>query len=213
MSLPEGAYVAVEGVIGAGKTSLAHFLTKELRAELILEAFTDNPYLEAFYQDRAAWAFQTQLHFLFARHKQQKGLKQRSLFRQCLVSDYLFEKDRLFARVNLNDWEYNLYCRVADYLQDDIIVPDLVVYLKSSPERLQANVRHRDRTVDKDIPLDYLAELCSHYNQLFNHWEKSPVLIVNSTQLDFVHNTEERESLIKAILEHPGGTTYYEPAK
>jgi len=211
MSLPEGAYVAVEGVIGVGKTSLTHILGKELRAEVILEAFSDNPYLENFYKDRAAWAFQTQLHFLLARHRQQASLKQRHMFRNCMVSDYLFEKDRLFARVNLSDREYTLYCKIADFLQDDIMVPDLVVYLKASPERLKGNVLFRNREVDRDIEIEYLADLCTSYNQMFDTWTKSPLLIVNATNLEFVRNEKDRNDLIKAILEHPGGTQYYEP--
>jgi len=210
MSLPAGTYIAVEGVIGAGKTSLARILAEKLDAELVLEQPADNPFLVDFYLDRETWAFQTQLSFLLTRHRQQAALKQRDLFKPTLVSDYIFEKDRLFARLNLNDREFELYRHIADSLQADVLTPDLIVWIKSPPERLMKHIRIRDRECEQPIEQSYLEELCEAYSRFFASWDKSALLIVDGTWMDFVNNDKHREQLVSKILENPRGTQYVE---
>jgi len=206
-------FIAVEGVIGVGKTSLVKLLSERLNAKMVLERFEENPFLEDFYWDRERFAFQTQLWFLLSRYRQQQELQQVDLFHRLLVTDYMFVKDRLFAFVNLNDKELTLYEKIADLLERDIPSPDLVIYLQADTERLMKNIRHRARSYENQITPEYLENLNQVYNQYFLQYNQSPLLIINATEIDFVHNPEDLEDLIQTIRQPITGTKFYNPSK
>jgi len=209
--LPSGTYIAVEGPIGVGKTSLARIIAGEIGARLVLEEAHENPFLPDFYRDPRRFALQVQLTFLLSRHRQQTELNQLNLFENNVVTDYIFDKDRIFAYLNLEDRELELYNRFTEMLEADIPVPDFVIYLQSSPERLMTNIRIRDLEFERSISLEYLQNLCECYSQFFFHWDKSPLLIINASKMDFVNNEEHRRSLMKVITKIPAGTTYFNP--
>ena len=205
-------YIAIEGVIGAGKTSLAKKIKERLNAELILEQFEANPFLEKFYSDRKRYAFQTQMFFLINRYKQQEELNQENLFTEFIVSDYVFEKDRIFAYLNLNGEELNLYESIFPLLNRNLRKPDLVVYLQSSLERLMFNIKKRSRRVERNLTRNYIEELSEAYNHFFFRYNNTPLLIVNSTEIDFVNSEEDFEELFKQIFrEDRGLTEYFKP--
>jgi len=204
-------YIAVEGVIGVGKTALAERLSQRLKAKLVLEEVDENPFLDRFYQDVRGYAFQTQLFFLLSRHKQQESLRQPGLFEDCIISDYLFDKDRIFAGLNLTDHEYALYQRVYDLLAKDVAKPDLVVYLQARTEVLVNRIKQRARPYEQQIDPRYLEDLADAYNHFFMHYEAVPVLIVNTEQLDFVRNAEDFEDLFRAIETTTSGRRFYSP--
>ncbi len=208
-------YIAIEGVIGAGKTSLAKMLGERLNAKVVLEQYYENPFLEKFYQNRERYAFQTQIFFLLSRYKQQMELLQRDLFYEYLITDYIFDKDKIFAHINLKGDELKLYEMLVSLLEKNIPVPDLVIFLQSSVERLMQNIRKRGRPYEKNISEDYIRELYEAYNEFFfNQYRKSPVLVINATEIDFVNNKEDFEDLVKEILSPRRGTfEYYNPPK
>lgn len=205
-------YIVIEGVIGAGKTTLTELLAERLDARLVLEQFEENPFLERFYADRSRWAFQTQLSFLASRFRQQKDLQARDLFHEIVVSDYAFEKDRIFAHHNLDGDELSLYETLFALMEPFAPTPDLVVYLQSSPERLMQNIAQRGRSYEEDMDPDYIEALHDAYNYFFFRYNKSPLLIVNATEIDFVANEDELSELVHQIttVEHHG-TTYLTP--
>ena len=207
-------YIVIEGVIGAGKTSLAKMLADRFNGELVLEEFEDNPFLERFYENPKRWAFQTQLSFLASRFQQQRGVHDRSLFHQVVISDYLFEKDRIFAHLNLKDEELQLYETLFRQMQISTPRPDLVVYLQSSPDRLMQNINKRQRSIEKPMSRAYIEDLNEAYNYYFFRFERSPLLIINSTNIDFVEKPEDFEELVRQIanVRHPG-TTYFNPGQ
>jgi deoxyadenosine/deoxycytidine kinase len=206
-------YIVIEGVIGVGKTTLARLLAERYQARLVLEMFEENPFLGQFYSDRERWAFQTQLSFLASRFRQQQGLLKRDLFQSMIVSDYAFDKDRIFARINLDGDELQLYESLYTLMQPTTPVPDMIVYLQSTTDRLLDNIGKRGRTYEANMERSYLEDLNEAYNHYFFHYTQSPLLIVNATNIDFVARPEHLDELLHQIitLRHPG-TTYYNPS-
>ena len=206
-------YIVIEGVIGVGKTSLTKLLAEKCDARLVLEQFEENPFLERFYSDRDRWAFQTQLSFLASRFRQQQNLGGRDLFHKHVLSDYTFDKDRIFARINLNGDELALYETMFGIMQPTTPIPDLIVYLQASTDRLMENIHRRGRSYEKSMDRSYIEGLGQAYNHYFFHYNQSPLLIVNASNIDFVSNPSDFNELIHQIaqLRHPG-TTYFNPS-
>lgn len=206
-------YVAIEGVIGAGKTSLARRLAERFDGRVILERFEENPFLERFYMDRPRWAFQTQLSFLASRFRQQQQLGGRDLFHEVVISDYAFDKDRIFARLNLDGDEVNLYETMFNIMQPTVPRPDLIVYLQSTTERLMENIGRRGRPYEANMDREYIESLNRAYNQYYFHYTATPLLIVNATNIDFVKHSTDLDELVRQIAghRHPG-TVYFNPA-
>ena len=205
-------YIAIEGVIGAGKTTLATRLAEKLGAKLVLENFEDNPFLEKFYKNPARYAFHTQMFFLLSRYKQLQELRHEDLFHNYVISDYIFEKDKIFAYLNLQDDELELYEKMVSFIEKNVPVPDLIIYLQSTIERLMFNIKHRDREIEKVIKEDYIKDLNEGYNYFFFRYKASKVMIVNATNIDFVNNSEDFDNLVNEILkpEHPS-MEYFNP--
>jgi len=204
-------YIAIEGVIGAGKTSLARKMADHFGGKLLLEKYEENPFLKDFYKNPRQFAFPTQLFFLLSRYRQQQEIPQRELFHDLLITDYIFAKDRIFATLNLEDRELFLYDKVAVMLERDVSRPDLVIYLQSSTTRLMANIRKRNRDFEKEMTEEYIRALNEAYNQFFFNYTDSRLLIVNSTDIDFVNREEDFEELVQQIARPISGTQYYSP--
>ncbi|NOX90654.1 MAG: deoxynucleoside kinase [Calditrichaeota bacterium] len=213
MSLKTLRFIAIEGVIGAGKTTLADKLAKTLGASLILEEFEENPFLEEFYKDPKHYAFQTQIFFLLSRFKQLQQLRQIDLFKQKVVSDYIFEKDRIFATLNLSEKEMKLYDGIARLIEKEVPRADLVIYLQASTAHLMENIRKRGRSIEKNISYEYIDALNELYNRFFFHYTKTPLLVINTDEIDFQHNEDDYKDILVQINQHPGGTRYYVPQK
>ena len=204
-------YIAIEGVIGVGKTSLAHLFAERLSGKLVLEKPEDNPFLEEFYRDPVRYAFQTQIFFLLSRYQQQKEFPQQDLFHPVIVSDYLFAKDKIFAHINLSERELVLYDRIVELMEPYIPKPDLVIYLQSSTDRLMKNIKIRARSYEKPMSEEYIRTLNEAYNHFFFHYHDTPLLIVNSSKIDFVNNSKDLENLIDIIMRPITGISYYNP--
>lgn len=205
-------YIAIEGVIGAGKTTLAQKLKEELNARLVLEQFEVNPFLEKFYNDRKRYAFQTQMFFLVNRYKQQQDLNQENLFSEFIIADYIFEKDRIFAYLNLQGEELKLYESIFPLLYQNLRKPDLVVYLQSSVDRLMYNIRKRNRQIERNLTRSYIEELNEVYNSFFFKYNSTPLLIVNSTEIDFLNNKKDFDELYNTIFRDDRGMIeYFQP--
>ena len=209
--MAENRYIVVEGVIGVGKTSLSRLLSERLPARLVLEEVEENPFLKDFYRDRARYAFQTQMHFLFSRYQQQRSLRQMELFRERMVADYLFQKDRIFASLNLSERELALYERLVGWLELEVMKPDVVVYLQASPDVLMERIARRARPYEKEMEREYIRHLNEAYNHFFFHYTEAPLLVVNTNAIDFVNNAEDFEDLRARIVSHRSGTVYYAP--
>ena len=209
--MAENRYIVVEGVIGVGKTSLARLLSERLQARLVLEEVEENPFLKDFYRERARYAFQTQMHFLFSRYQQQRSLRQLELFRERMVADYLFQKDRIFASLNLSERELALYERLVGWLELEVMKPDVVVYLQASPDVLMERIARRARSYEKEMEREYIRHLNEAYNHFFFHYTEAPLLVVNTNAIDFVNNTDDFEDLRGRIVSHRQGTVYYAP--
>jgi deoxyguanosine kinase len=192
-------HIAVEGPIGAGKTSLARRLAEHLEGDLLLEDAVDNPFLPRFYQDSKRYALATQLYFLFSRTAQLREAMREALFRRPLVTDYLLEKDQIFARINLDEDELVLYQRVYGDLKLQVPVPDLVIYLQAHPSTLLDRVRRRGIDFERLISEAYLVRLAEGYSRFFNQFDAAPVLIVNSDNLDFAHSQEDFDLLLERM--------------
>ena len=204
-------YVVVEGSIGVGKTSLAQRLGDEFGSYLLLEKEENNPFLEQFYQNPREVALATQLYFLLRRAKQLQEYRQADIFSPVQVSDFLIEKDRLFAQVNLNASEYELYEQVYSYLTIDAPKPDLVVYLQAPVEVLLQRIRKRKRSYERLIESAYLEQLNAAYAKFFYHYTDAPCLIVNASEIDFINNDQDYEQLLQKILSTKAGKRYFNP--
>jgi deoxyguanosine kinase len=206
-------YIAVEGPIGAGKTTLAERLGTRLDASLVLEE-TENPFLADFYADRPGAALQAQLFYLLSRHRQQTALRQADLFSQVTVSDYLFDKDKIFAYLNLDDNELFIYQRLYDLLAQDIPSPDLVVYLQAPTDVLLRRVRSRpaDAEAASLAPdADYLRELNEAYHHFFFHYNATPLLVIETSEFESEVSDDALDDLVKQIRQMGAGTRYYVP--
>ncbi len=207
------SYIAVEGVIGAGKTSVAQMLAEKLNAKLILENFEDNPFLEKFYVKPEEYAFRTQMFFLLERYTQLQEVHQKELFQNFIVSDYIFEKDKIFAYLNLSDDELKIYEHVVNGLDKGIVVPDLVIYLQSTIERLMSNIRRRNREIEKEISEEYISSLNEAYNYFFSRYKATRIMIVNCEEVDFVNNTSDFDNLVNEIFSSDlSAVKYYNPS-
>lgn len=208
-------YLAIEGPVGAGKTALAERLALRVDATSVLED-PDNPFLADFYQDKPGAAFQTQLFFLLSRHRQLAGLRQTDLFSQVTVCDYLFDRDRIYAYVSLDDNELYIYQRLYDLLVRDIPSPDLVVYLQAPTDLLLKRLRERTRDPERQAHRPdpgYVKELNEAYQHFFFHYSATPLLIVETSQIDFGRSDEAVDDLLRQIRAMGRGTQYYVPRK
>ena len=206
-------HIAVEGSIGVGKTSLSKILAAKLQCKLILEEFEDNPFLSEFYKDPERYAFQTQLFFLLSRYKQQLEFQQIDIFTKSIVSDYMFMKDRIFASLNLSEKEMNLYDNVALILEKNIINPDLIIFLQSDTDRLMKNIKNRGRNYESNMDWNYIDALNQIYNEFFFRYDKSPLLIINTNDIDFVNDKNDLNEILNIIQKPINGTKYYNPNK
>jgi deoxyguanosine kinase len=208
-----GGYIAIEGPIGVGKTSLARALGLRLGARIVLEDTDSNPFLARFYQDPEKYAFPVQLYFLLTRYNQQRQLAQQDLFAQATVSDYLLAKDRIFARLNLGPDELVLYEGVYRLLDGRIAKPDLVVYIRARTEVLAERLRKRNRAFERHISLEYLERVSAAYRDFFFYYDETPLLVVDSSEIDFVADPADLEDLMREIDRTGAGSQYYVPRK
>ena len=205
------AYIVVEGVIGVGKTTMTRMLGERLDAQIVTEEVEENPFLSRFYRDQEAFRFQTQIYFLLSRFRQQGAFRELDLFAHYVVSDYLFAKDRIFACLNLDDDELALYDSVHRALAQQVPRPDLVIYLQASTAVLMGRIAKRDRDFERNMDREYIHKLNEAYNYFFFHYSGSPLLVVNTDQIDFVANRRDFENLAREILAGASGTRYYVP--
>ena len=204
-------YIALEGAIGVGKTAVAERLAQRLEASALLEEWGSNPFLKPFYDGRPGAAFQAEVFFLLSRHRQQQELLQRNLFTQASIADYVFEKSRLFAYLNLEDSELGVYEKLYTLLAEGMPRPDLVVYLQAPTEVLMRRIRQRGRPEESHLSEEYLAEVNRAYNHYFFHYTHTPLLVVNTADVDFVKHESDLDDLIKQIRQMGKGTQYYVP--
>ena len=206
------SYIAIEGPIGVGKKSLAEIIADKLNTRKVLEDFKDNPFLDNFYDNIEEYAFQTQMFFLLQRYKQQQGIKQLDVHQKGVVTDYMFDKDRLFASFTLNEPEMELYSRVADILEQDIIKPDLVVYLQADTPLLMQYIKKRGRNLEKGVTSDYIDLVNQRYQEFFVNYEDTPLLIINTNNIDFVENPRDLDELLEIIQKPVQGIKYFNPS-
>ena len=205
-------YIAIEGPIGVGKTSLAKLLSKKMNARLILEKFEDNPFLSEFYDDPGRFAFQTQLFFLLQRYQQQQDIRQVDMFHNIIISDYMFIKDRLFASLNLDEKEMNLYDSIAYMMERNIINPDLIIYLQADTSTLMKNIEKRGRNFENNISFDYINALNDIYTEYFFRYNDTPLVIINTNNIDFVNNADDLDQVIDYINQPVSGTKFFNPS-
>jgi len=208
-----GGYIAIEGPIGVGKTSLAQALGLKIGARIVLEDTDSNPFIARFYQDPEKYAFPVQLYFLLTRYNQQRQLAQQDLFAQATVTDYLLAKDRIFARLNLDPDELVLYEGVYRLLDGQLARPDLVVYIRARVEVLVERLRKRNRTFERHISLEYLERVSAAYRDFFFYYDETPLLVVDSSEIDFVDDPGDLEDLLREIDRTVTGSHYYVPRK
>lgn len=206
-----GRYIVVEGPIAVGKTSLAERLAEALGARLVLEEGEENPFLRKFYENPEKYAFATQIFFLLSRYRQQFELAQRDLFEQAVVADYFMAKDQIFARLNLDNDEYVLYQQIYRLLDARAVRPDLVVYLEARGDVLTKRMRRRDRDYERRIAPAYLERVGEAYRQFFYHYTETPLLVVQSSEIDFVERPDDFEALLKEIQTVKHGVQHYVP--
>ena len=204
-------YIAVEGPVGAGKSVLAQALAERGGARLITEIAEENPFLRSFYADRKKHAFQAQLFFLLSRFQQQQALFQQDLFTRSTVADYLFARDRIFATLTLAPEELGLYERVYELLGPRVVKPDLVVFLQARTDVLLARVRRRGRDFERTIDGPWLDALARAYNDFFFHYDETPLLVVNASDVDLEGSPEDLDALIQVVQKHRKGRQHYVP--
>ncbi len=209
MSLPFN-YLAIDGPIGAGKTTLADMLAKRFEGVKMLES-VENPFLPAFYEDAPGSAFQTEVFFLLTRFHQQQELAQRGLFDQLLIADYTFPKNRIFAYLNLSDDELPLFDKLYLDLEPQVPVPDLILYLVSDLETCMKRIGKRQRSFERGMSEEYIGELIDAYHHYYHHYTSSPVLVVDTRNLDFLERPEDFEDLVRQLQRPVRGTQYYVP--
>lgn len=206
-------YLVVEGPIGVGKTSLVTLLAEQLGGKAILEESENNPFLLRFYRDRRRWAFQTQLFFLLSRYRQQEEMAQHELFSNVTITDVFLPKDRIFASLNLSPDELVLYDQVYGLLRGRLPKPDLVIYLHAETDVLMQRVHQRGREYEKELVWEYLDALNRAYNEFFFGYTDTPLLVIQTTEIDFVNNAADLSDLIRQIRHMKGGVQYYVPAR
>jgi deoxyadenosine/deoxycytidine kinase len=203
-------YMAMEGPIGVGKTSLTSLLAKRFRGTKILED-VDNPFLDDFYKDKRGAAFRTELFFLLSRYDQQRTMTQRDLFTELVLADYTFPKSKIFAYLTLDDSELMIYNRLYDLLFESVPKPELVIYLQGNLDTLLKRIKKRGRNYEKAISPQYLQELSEAYSHYFYRYDETPLLVVNTNEIDFVNKPEHFDQLIEQIRNAKKGTQYYVP--
>jgi len=204
-------YIVIECPLWVGKTSLAVKLAEKINAQTLLENTEDNPFLDKFYQNPKRYGFQIQMFFLLRRYQHSMEINQRGLFKRVIVSDYLFDKDRIFARTNLDDNEFWLYEQLFQLLKKRISPPDLVIFLQAKTEILMERIRKRDMEYERAINFRYLDEINQAFNEFFFHYSDAPMLVVNASNIDFVNIPEDFEDLVNEIKKIRSGTQYYIP--
>lgn len=203
-------YIAVEGPIGVGKTSFVELLASHLSANRVMEDI-NNPFLKEFYRDVPGASFQAQLFFLLTRYQQQQKLQQADLFQQVLICDYIFQRDKIFAYLNLSDSELMIYEKLYTLLEPSVPKPDLVIYLQAPPEVLLQRIKKRNVDYERGMSREYLKELTQAYNYFFFHYRLSSLLVINTADIDFVENPTHMEDLVAMIRTMGKGTKYYVP--
>jgi deoxyadenosine/deoxycytidine kinase len=204
-------YIVIEGPLGVGKTSLALKLAEKINAETLLEDAEENPFLRKFYQDPKKYSFQAQIFFLLRRYQRALDITQMDLFKRTMISDYLFDKDRIFARANLDDDEFWLYEQLFQLLRKRITPPDLVIFLQATTDVLVERIKKRDKKYERGISAKYLNEINQAFNDFFFHYSDSPLLVINASKIDFVNVPEDFEDLVAQIKRMRTGTQYYVP--
>jgi len=203
-------HIAIEGPIGVGKTSLVQLLADRFEGVMVLEDIT-NPFLPAFYEGRSGAAFQVQIYFLLSRFQQQREIAQMNLFQRLVLADYSFPKDRIFAYLNLDDTDLRIYEKLYPVLEQEVPTPDLVIYMQASLPVLTERIKKRARDFESDIDVDYLKRLSEAYSYYFFHYRETPLLVINTDDIDFVNNPEDFDALVDQIFRTRRGTQIYVP--
>jgi deoxyguanosine kinase len=204
-------YIVIEGPLGVGKTSLAQMLAEKMTGQTLMEDVEENPFLVNFYQDPQKYGFQTQIFFLLRRYKQAQAIGQMDLFNRVVISDYLFDKDRIFAQVNLDDNEFWLYEQLFQILRKRLTPPDLVLFLQANTDVLMERIKKRNRKYERSINYKYLEKINQAFNDFFFHFSECPLLVVNASEIDFVHVPEDFENLVEQVKKMKSGIQYYVP--
>jgi len=207
----EPKFIAIEGAIGAGKTSLVNLLGKQLDARVVLENDEKNPFLPGFYKDKESFAFQTQIYFLLSRYAQYLDLSQRDLFNSVVLTDFLFQRDPIFANLNLQDHQLQLYHQIYNLIKLRTPKPDLVIYLQADTKVLQRRIEKRDRDYESYLDREYLEKVNNAFNSFFFYYSETPLLVINTNEIDFVEKKGDLEELIYKINHHRIGREYYNP--
>jgi deoxyguanosine kinase len=205
-------FIAIEGPMRVGKSTLARLLAERLGARMLTD-IEDNPFLARFYREQPGAGFAAQLYFLMERFKQWRALDAGNPSRRLLISDYLFEKDRIYAYLNLNDTELGLYKQYYELLAEQVPIPDLVVYLQAKPETLRVRIGKKGAPMEHEVSDEYLEELVKAYDHFFHHYRSSDLLVVETSEMDFVHRTTDLDELLRRLSHPVRGTQYFLPLR